>query len=65
MPANATGMSAFPERIRNGSIITCHREARSRDVALPELEQTSCGHTEFRIEDPDGNRLWIDQAPTG
>ena len=28
---------------------------------VPELETTFYGMTEFRIDDPDGNRLWIGQ----
>jgi hypothetical protein len=30
-------------------------------VAVPELDVTFYGMTEFRIDDPDGNRLWIGQ----
>jgi hypothetical protein len=30
---------------------------------VPELDVTFYGLTEFRITDPDGNRLWIGQAP--
>jgi hypothetical protein len=30
-------------------------------VAVPELDVTFYGMTEFRLEDPDGNRLWIGQ----
>jgi hypothetical protein len=29
---------------------------------VPELEVTFYGLTEFRINDPDGNRLWIGQS---
>jgi len=28
---------------------------------VPDLEVTFYGMTEFRIEDPDGNQLWIGQ----
>ena len=33
--------------------------ARANGLDVPELEQTFYGMLEFRIEDPDGNRLWI------
>jgi len=33
-------------------------------LAVPELTVTFSGLTEFRIADPDGNRLWIGQATT-
>ena len=42
-----------------------HRRARDKGLAVPELEATFYGVTEFRIEDPDGNRLWIGQANQG
>ncbi len=32
------------------------------DYLFPELAVTFHEMTEFRIEDPDGNRLWIGQA---
>lgn len=35
--------------------------AVERGLTLPDLETTFYGMTEFRIEDPDGNRLWIGQ----
>lgn len=38
-----------------------HRQARDNGLALPALEETFYGMLEFRIEDPDGNRLWIGQ----
>jgi catechol 2,3-dioxygenase-like lactoylglutathione lyase family enzyme len=41
-----------------------HRLVRENGVIVPELEVTFYGMTEFRIEDPDGNRLWIGQGPT-
>ncbi|HET7772600.1 MAG TPA: VOC family protein [Burkholderiaceae bacterium] len=43
-------------------IVTYHRQVRERGLAVPELETTFYGMTEFRIDDPDGNRLWIGQA---
>ena len=34
-------------------------------LPLPELETTFYGMTEFRIDDPDGNRLWVGQETDG
>lgn len=42
-------------------IVDFHRRARENGLAVPDLETTFYGMTEFRIEDPDGNRLWIGQ----
>ena len=38
-----------------------HKQVRRKGVAAPELDVTFYGLTEFRIDDPDGNRLWIGQ----
>jgi catechol 2,3-dioxygenase-like lactoylglutathione lyase family enzyme len=38
-----------------------HRLVRENGLTVPDLEVTFYGMTEFRIEDPDGNRLWIGQ----
>jgi catechol 2,3-dioxygenase-like lactoylglutathione lyase family enzyme len=38
-----------------------HRELRRRGVDIPDLEVTFYGMSEFRLDDPDGNRLWIGQ----
>lgn len=38
-----------------------HRAVRENGLAVPDLHTTFYGMTEFRIEDPDGNRLWIGQ----
>jgi len=38
-----------------------HQEARDSGLAVPDLDTTFYGMTEFRIDDPDGNRLWIGQ----
>jgi uncharacterized glyoxalase superfamily protein PhnB len=38
-----------------------HRQVRANGVTVPDLETTFYGMTEFRIDDPDGNRLWIGQ----
>ncbi|MGI8547557.1 MAG: VOC family protein, partial [Gemmatimonadaceae bacterium] len=38
-----------------------HHRARENGLTVPELDVTFYGMTEFRMEDPDGNRLWIGQ----
>lgn len=38
-----------------------HRQARAAGLELPDLEETFYGMREFRLDDPDGNRLWIGQ----
>ena len=38
-----------------------HRRARENGLSVPEPDTTFYGMTEFRVEDPDGNRLWIGQ----
>jgi catechol 2,3-dioxygenase-like lactoylglutathione lyase family enzyme len=43
-------------------IVEYHRQVRSRGVSVPELDDTFYGMTEFRLEDPDGNSLWIGQT---
>lgn len=43
-------------------IVEFHRQASQSGLELPGLETTFYGMTEFRIEDPDGNRLWIGQV---
>jgi catechol 2,3-dioxygenase-like lactoylglutathione lyase family enzyme len=42
-------------------IAAFHEEVRRNGLAVPDLEMTFYGMTEFRIDDPDGNRLWIGQ----
>ncbi|MDM7920659.1 MAG: VOC family protein [Pyrinomonadaceae bacterium] len=42
-----------------------HSNARSNGLDVPELETTFYGMTEFRLDDPDGNRLWIGQTKNG
>lgn len=39
-----------------------HRHAVENGLSVPQPDKTFYGMTEFRIEDPDGNRLWIGQA---
>ena len=53
----------YPDDVRN-----FHRRARENGLRVPVPEETFYGMIEFRIEDPDGNRLWIGQetgAPPG
>ena len=38
-----------------------HGRVRKNGLVVPDLEVTFYGMTEFRIDDPDGNRLWIGQ----
>lgn len=40
-----------------------HASLRENGVDAPALETTFYDMQEFRIDDPDGNRLWIGQAP--
>lgn len=42
-------------------ILEYHQQVRSNGLAVPDLDITFYGLTEFRIDDPDGNRLWIGQ----
>lgn len=43
-------------------ITAFHARVRAAGIAIPELETTFYGLTEFRLDDPDGNRLWIGQV---
>lgn len=38
-----------------------HAQVRRNGLTVPDLERTFYDMTEFRIDDPDGNRLWIGQ----
>jgi uncharacterized glyoxalase superfamily protein PhnB len=38
-----------------------HEQVRRNGLSVPGLEVTFYGMTEFRIDDPDGNQLWIGQ----
>ena len=47
------------------SIVEYHQQTRMQGLSVPDLDTTFYGMTEFRIDDPDRNRLWIGQkAPT-
>jgi catechol 2,3-dioxygenase-like lactoylglutathione lyase family enzyme len=43
------------------NIVEYHEDVRRSGLTVPDLEVTFYGMTEFRIDDPDGNRLWIGQ----
>jgi len=64
-------INAHPEAPRCGvlylypdDIVAYHRQLRGNGLPLPDLDVTFYGMTEFRIDDPDGNRLWIGQDTT-
>jgi len=46
----------YPENVAD-----FHRRAQENGLLVPDLDVTFYGMREFRIEDPDGNRLWIGQ----
>jgi catechol 2,3-dioxygenase-like lactoylglutathione lyase family enzyme len=46
-------------------VVEYHRQVRAAGVAVPDLDRAFYGMTEFRLEDPDGNRLWIGQDRRG
>lgn len=43
-------------------IVAYHRQVQKNGLSVPELTVTFYGLTEFRLADPDGNRLWIGQS---
>ena len=43
------------------AIAEYHEQVGRNGLVVPDLDVTFYGMTEFRIEDPDGNRLWIGQ----
>lgn len=43
------------------NVVDLHRHAREKGLSVPDLDVTFYGMHEFRMEDPDGNRLWIGQ----
>jgi catechol 2,3-dioxygenase-like lactoylglutathione lyase family enzyme len=43
-------------------IVQYHAQVRKNGLTVPALNVTFYGLTEFRIVDPDGNRLWIGQG---
>jgi uncharacterized glyoxalase superfamily protein PhnB len=38
-----------------------HEQLRASGLVVPELDVTFYGMSEFRVDDPDGNHLWIGQ----
>ena len=42
-------------------IFEYHKQVRENGLTIPDLDGTFYGMTEFRIDDPDGNRLWVGQ----
>jgi catechol 2,3-dioxygenase-like lactoylglutathione lyase family enzyme len=42
-------------------VVAYHTFVKESGLKIPDLEVTFYGMTEFRIEDPDGNRFWIGQ----
>lgn len=49
----------------SGDVQTFHRAAREDGLVVPELESTFYRITELRLDNPDGNRLWLGQAQGG
>jgi catechol 2,3-dioxygenase-like lactoylglutathione lyase family enzyme len=43
------------------NVVEYHRQVRMNGLDVPDLDKTFYGMTEFRLDDPDGNRLWIGQ----
>jgi uncharacterized glyoxalase superfamily protein PhnB len=43
------------------NIVEYHEQVRRRGLNVPDLDTTFYGMIEFRLDDPDGNRLWIGQ----
>jgi catechol 2,3-dioxygenase-like lactoylglutathione lyase family enzyme len=41
------------------NIVEYHDQVRKNGIDVPDLDKTFYGMTEFRLDDPDGNRLWI------
>ncbi len=42
-------------------LVAYHQQVRENGLVVPDLDTTFYDMTEFRIDDPDGNRLWIGQ----
>ena len=61
-------INAHPGKFRDSilylypdDVFEYHKMVREKGFPVPELDVTFYGLTEFRIDDPDGNRLWIGQ----
>ncbi len=55
-PHRESVLYLYPE-----NIVEYHRLVGASGLNIPVLEVTFYGLTEFRLDDPDGNRLWIGQ----
>lgn len=62
-------ITAHPDVLRRSvlylypdDIAACQQQARQNGLVVLDLEVTFYGMTEFRLNDPDGNRLWIGQG---
>lgn len=44
------------------NIVEYHQQVRGNGLDIPDLDITFYGMTEFRLDDPDGNRLWIGKS---
>jgi catechol 2,3-dioxygenase-like lactoylglutathione lyase family enzyme len=62
LPGRAPGAVIY---LYPDDLVGYHAQVRARGLVLPDLDDTFYGHAEFRIEDPDGNRLWIGRATAG
>ena len=47
------------------NIVEYHRQVRANGLDVADLETTFYGLTEFRLDDPDGNQLWIGEDTSG
>jgi uncharacterized glyoxalase superfamily protein PhnB len=56
LASNSTIIYLYPENVTE-----YHQQLRSHGLSIPDLEVTFYGMTEFRVDDPDGNPLWIGQ----
>jgi catechol 2,3-dioxygenase-like lactoylglutathione lyase family enzyme len=45
-------------------VVQYHALLRKNGVNVPDVDVTFYGMAEFRLDDPDGNRLWIGQSPS-
>jgi catechol 2,3-dioxygenase-like lactoylglutathione lyase family enzyme len=47
------------------NVVEYHQQLRAAVLAVADLDETFYGMTEFRLEDLDGNQLWIGQPAAG
>ena len=48
-----------------GDLVAFHARARAAGIDVAAIEETFYGMREFRLDDPDGNRLWIGARDAG